>query len=135
MHTSLHGRKRSQKESKIKGVRRIDSQVGSHDNEEVAPLGHLGFEEFSVIDGLLRRVNRARANDDEKSIVISGQNSSTVVASRGDSLLGGRRRDYLVAKQSRLDEGVILDWNESETKSVRKGGGDSDRRTPMTRRS
>lgn len=35
----------------------INSQVGPHDNEEVSPFWDLGFEELSVGDGLLRRVD------------------------------------------------------------------------------
>jgi len=82
-------------------------KVGPHDDEEISPFGDLGLEEFSIIDRLLRRVDRAGANDDEKSIIVSGQNSSGIVTSGGDGLLGGSSGDDLVAQQGRLDEGVI----------------------------
>ena len=35
----------------------IGSQVGTHDDEEVAPFGNLRFEELRVSDGLLRRMD------------------------------------------------------------------------------
>jgi len=73
-------------------------KVSPHNDEEVTPFGDLGLEEFSVIDRLLRRVDRAGANDNEKSIIVSGQNSSGIVASRGDGLLRGSSRDDLVAQ-------------------------------------
>jgi len=84
-------------------------KVGPHDDQEVTPFGNLGLEEVSVIDCLLRRVDRARADDDEKSIIVSGQNSSGIVASRGDSLLGGSGGDDFVAEQSGLNKGIITD--------------------------
>lgn len=110
------------------------SQVSPHDDKEITPFGHLRFEELSVIDGLLRGMDRTGANDDKKSIVVSGQDPSTVVASGGNGLLGSRRRNDLVTKQSGLHEGVILDGIESEVKNVGRGG-DRGVRTPMTRRS
>jgi hypothetical protein len=82
-------------------------KVGPHDDEEVTPFGDLGFEELSIIDRLLRRVDRAGANDDDKSIVVSGQNSSGIVTSGGDGLLGGSTRHDLVAQKCGLNERVI----------------------------
>ena len=64
----------------IKKASKKNSQVGTHHDDEVAPVGNLGFEELGVGDGLLRRMDRAGANDDEDSIVVSGQNSSGIVA-------------------------------------------------------
>lgn len=87
----------------------IDSQIGPHDDEEVAPFGNFGQEELSVSDGLLRRMDRAGADDHNKSIIISGQDSCTVVAGRGDSLLGGRGRNNLMAEQSGLNKRVVLE--------------------------
>jgi len=106
LHTSLQGGD----ESELKGEKNkaVNSQVSPHDNEEVAPFRHLRLEEFGVSDGLFRRVNRAGANDNNKSVIVSGQDSSAIVASGSDSLLGGRRGDDFMAKQGRLDEGVIL---------------------------
>jgi len=46
-------------------------EISPHDNEEVSPFRDLGFEEFGVSDGFLRRVNRAGADDNEDSIVIA----------------------------------------------------------------
>jgi len=92
-----------------RGYGLVDSQVGPHDDQEVTPFGNLGFEEVSVIDGLLRRVDRAGADDYEKSVVVSGQNSRRIIASRGDGLLGSRGRDNFMAEQSGLDERVILE--------------------------
>jgi len=100
-----------------------DSQVSPHDDEEITPFGDLRFEELSVIDGLLRRMDGTGANDDNKSVVISGQDSSTIVASGGNGLLGGRRRDDLVTEQSGLHKGVILDGIESEVKNVGRAEG------------
>jgi len=74
------------------------SQVGTHDNEEVAPFGNLRFEEFRISDGLLGRMDRAGANDDENPIIVSGQNSSGIVAGRSDGLLREGGRDDLVTK-------------------------------------
>jgi hypothetical protein len=89
----------------------VGLQVGTHNDLEVTPLGNLGCEEFGVSNGLLGRVDRAGANDDENSIIVPGQNSSAVVASGSNGLLRGGRRDDLVAKQGRLDEGVVLEEN------------------------
>lgn len=100
--------------------RGIDSQVSPHDDEEVTPFGNLGLEELSVIESLLRRVDGAGTNDNDESVVISGQNSRRIVASRSNGLLGGSSGDNLVTEQSRLDKGVVLGWNESEMKSVGK---------------
>jgi len=74
------------------------SQVGTHDNEEVTPFGDLRFEEFRISDGLLGRMDRAGANDDENPIIVSGQNSSGIVSSGSDGLLGDWRGDDLVTK-------------------------------------
>jgi len=68
-------------------------------------------------------MDRTGADDDKKSIVISGQDPSTIVASRGDGLLGGRRRDDLVTEQSGLNKGVVLDEIESEVKNVGRAEG------------
>jgi len=73
-------------------------EISPHDNEEIAPFGNLGSKEFGVVESLLRRMDGTGANDHEKSIVVSGQDPRRVVASRGDSLLGGRRRDDLVTE-------------------------------------
>jgi len=73
-------------------------KVGTHDDEEITPFWYLRFEELRVSDGLLWRMDRAGANDDEDPIIVSGQNSSGVVAGRSDSLLGGGRGDDLVTK-------------------------------------
>lgn len=89
----------------------VDSQVGPHDDEEVSPFGYLGLKELSVVDGLLRRVDRAGTNDDKNPIIVPGQNPSGVVASRGNRLLGGRGRNDLMAKEGGLDEGVVLKLN------------------------
>ena len=53
-------------------------------------------------------MDRAGANDNEDSIIVSSQNSSRIVAGRSDGLLGDRSGDDLMAKQGRLDEGVVL---------------------------
>lgn len=89
----------------------LGSQVGTHNDLEVTPLGNLGCEEFGISNGLLGRVDRAGANDDENSIIVPGQDSSAIVASGSDGLLRGGRRNDLVAKQGRLDEGVVLEEN------------------------
>lgn len=49
----------------------MNLQIGSHDNEEVSPFCHLRFEEFGISNGLLRRVNGARSDDNENSIIIA----------------------------------------------------------------
>ena len=112
---------------------KVDSQVGPHDDQEVAPFGNLGLEEFSIVDGLLRRVDRAGTDDDEDPIIVSGQNPGGIVASRGNRLLGGRGRDDLVAEEGGLDEGVVLQSNRVRNGKQENAGGD--RRTPTTRRS
>ena len=53
-------------------------------------------------------MDRAGANDNEDSIIVSSQNPSRIVAGRSNGLLGDRSGDDLMAKQGRLDEGVIL---------------------------
>ena len=117
----------------MKGGGKADSQVGPHDDKEVAPFGNLGLEELSVVDGLLRRMDRAGTNDDENPIIVSGQNPGGIVASRGNRLLGGRGRDDLVAEEGGLDEGVVLKLNRVRNEKQENVGGD--RRTPTTRRS
>ena len=53
-------------------------------------------------------MDRAGANDNENSIIVSSQNPSRIVAGGSDGLLGDRSGDDLMAKQGRLDEGVVL---------------------------
>lgn len=86
-----------------------DSQIGPHHDLKITPFRDLRFEEFSVINGLLRRMNGAGADDDKESIVISRQDPGRIVASRGNGLLGGRRRNDFVTEQSGLNKGVILE--------------------------
>ena len=53
-------------------------------------------------------MNGAGANDNENSIIAAGQNSSGIVASGSNGLLSDGRRNYLVAEQSGLNEGIVL---------------------------
>lgn len=96
------------------GGEEISLQVGPHDYEEVPPIWDLGFEEPSILDSLLRRVDRAGADDNEDSIIVARQNSSGIVASRSDGLLRDGRRNDFMTEQSRLNEGVVLEEIESE---------------------
>lgn len=109
-HTSLEEvGDESEKKIKRKRGKGVDSQVGTHDDKEVSPFWDLVFEEVGISDGLLRRMDRAGADDHEDSIIVSGQNPSGIVTGGSDGLLRGRRRYDLVAKQSRLDEGIVLE--------------------------
>jgi len=103
---TTQGREESGTDSTKKEV--IDSQVGPHDNEKVTPFRDLGLKKFGVGDSLLGRMDRAGANDNNKSIIVSGQNSSGIVASGGDGLLRDGRGDNLMAKEGGLDEGIVL---------------------------
>jgi hypothetical protein len=46
-----------------------NSQVCTHDDEEIGPIGNLGFEELGVFNGLFRRVNRTWADDYKESVI------------------------------------------------------------------
>jgi len=88
-------------ESEVNGTKQgegISSQVGTHDDEEVVPFWNLGFEELGVSDGLLGRMNRAGANDDQDPVIVSGQNPCGIVAGRSDGLLRRGGRNDLVTK-------------------------------------
>lgn len=84
-------------------------EVCPHDDEEVAPFGDLGFEKLGIGDGLLGRMDRAGANDNENPIIVACQNSSSSVAGRSDGLLGDRGGNDLMAEESRLNEWVVSD--------------------------
>lgn len=55
----------------MKSGEAIGLQIGPHNDDEVSPFWNLGFEELGISDGLLRRVDRARADNDENSIIVS----------------------------------------------------------------
>lgn len=84
-------------------------EIGPHDDEEVSPFWDLGFEEFGIGDGLLRGVDRARADDNENPVIVSCQNPGGGVTSGSDGLLRERGRNDLVTKQSRLNEWIVSD--------------------------
>lgn len=78
----------------------------------------------------------AGADDDKNSVIVACQNSRSTVASGSDGLLRDRRRNDLVTKQSRLDEGVVLKENRVRNeRGEEKYASGGDGRTPITRRS
>jgi hypothetical protein len=65
-------------------------------------------------------VDRARADNDEGSIIVTSQYARGMVTSSGNSALGLWSRANLMTKEGRLDERVILGaYNES--KNVSRG--------------
>lgn len=81
-------------------------------------------------------MDRAGANNDKDPIIVARQNPSGIVASGSNSLLRDRGRNHLVAEESGLNKGIVLQ------NRVRSGKGEDgyvngcgDGRTPTTRRS
>ena len=87
---------------------KADSQVGTHDDKEVGPRIKLLLEELGVLDCLLSRMDRTGADNDEKTVIGTRENSGSIEASRGNGSLRDLRGRNLVSKKSRLNEGVIL---------------------------
>lgn len=80
----------------MKSEEAINLQIGPHDDGEVSPFWDLGFEELGISDGLLRRVDRAGADDNENPIIVSCQNPGGGVTSGSDGLLReGGRNDFM----------------------------------------
>lgn len=89
-------------------MKRDDSQVSAHDDQQVVPSGDFIFEEFGILDGLAGGVYRAGANDHEYALVLPGKDACGVVAGGGDGELRRFGGGNFVPEQSGLDEGVIL---------------------------
>lgn len=66
-------------------------QVGSHDNLQIRELRHFGPEEFGILEGFVRVVNRAWTDDDQETVVVASDDSCRGIATFGDGFLGSRR--------------------------------------------
>jgi hypothetical protein len=73
------------------------SQVRAHDDQQIWDFSHLGLEERGVLKRLFGGVDGARADDDEKSVVLTGEDTRGAVARSGDGLFRGGGRGDLVA--------------------------------------
>ena len=72
-------------------------------------MWNFGPEKVCVLDGLCGRVDGAGADDDEETIILACEDPGSSEASGSDSgkrALGG---DDLVAEESGLDEGIVLE--------------------------
>ena len=100
-----------------------DSQVGAHNDEQVGPLGHFRFEELGVLEGLFGGVDRARADDDEKTFVVAGEDASGAEACGGDGVEGLMGGLDLMAEEGGLNEGVIMEADHGGRKRGESAGG------------
>ena len=129
---------------RLKKARERCVQVSAHDDEEVVPLWNFGSEKVCVLDGLRGRVDGARPDDDEKTVILAGEDPSSSKPGGSNSGKGALGRDDLVAEEGGLDEGIVLGgWErkddggeEREIRCEGMGRGKAGRRrTPMTLRS
>ena len=68
--------------------RAADVQVGAHDNLEIGPGGDFALEQLGVFHRLFGRVNGARADDDEESLIVASDDPGSVETRLGDGALG-----------------------------------------------
>lgn len=90
------------------GIKAADSQVATHDNEEIGPLGNSIAETTGVLERLLWTVNGAGADDDEDAIVETSDDAGRLVACAGDGTAGCGGGNEFVFNEGGLNEGVVL---------------------------
>jgi len=83
-------------------------QVGSHNDQEVRPIGEFRLEKLGVFHRLFWRVYRARTYNHEDAVITTCHDSGGIVAGRCNSFLRASRRNDLMAKKSWLDKRIVL---------------------------
>ena len=101
----------------------MDVQVSPHDDEQVPPFWDFRPEEVRVLDRLRRRMDGARADDDEKTFVVAGEDASGAEACGGDGVEGLMGGLDLMAEEGGLNEGVILEADHGGRKRGESAGG------------
>lgn len=81
----------------------MNVQVSPHDDEQVGPGSELGLEPSSVLQSLVDGVDRARADNDDHSVIVTAQNGGSSVPGGSGGSLRLDRGDDLVSEQRRLD--------------------------------
>lgn len=97
-------------------------QVSAHDDKEIVPVWDFGPEKVCVLDGLGGRVDGTRADDDEETIILAGEDPCSREAGRSNGGEGALGRDDLVAEEGGLYEGIVLEGEGAGRKKRRQRG-------------